>query len=185
MLQTILSSFLLVALSEMGDKTQLLALSLAARFKKPWPVMGGILVATLLNHSLASYAGNWISSVFHPDLLRYLLGVSFIVFGLWTLFPDAMVKKEEASDAGAFLTAAFLFFLAEMGDKTQLVTVALSARYHSVFSVTAGTTLGMLASDSLAVFLGEKLAEKFPMVWIRRVAAALFFLFGLFRLFRL
>ncbi len=179
MLQTILSSFLLVAVSEMGDKTQLLAFSLAARFKKPWPIMAGIFVATILNHGLASYSGQWISNAFRQDILGYILGASFIAFGFWTLRPDTLDEKESNPRFGAFATTAVLFFLAEMGDKTQLATVALGARYQSALAVTFGTTMGMLATDGLAVFLGERLAEKVQMVYVRWIAAALFFIFGI------
>jgi len=179
MLQSILNSFLLVAVSEMGDKTQLLAFSLAARFKKPWPVMGGILVATLLNHGLASYFGEWISQAFRPDILGYSVGAAFIAFGFWTLKPDSLDEKPHHPKLGAFVTTTILFFLAEMGDKTQLATVALGAQYQSALLVTFGTTMGMLATDGLAVFLGEKLAEKVQMAYVRWIAAGLFFLCGL------
>lgn len=179
MFHAVFDSFLLVAVSEMGDKTQLLAFSLAARFKKPWPVMAGILVATLLNHALAAWAGEWVSSIVRPDVMGLVLGISFIGFGVWTLFPDRLEDPERQHRFGPFLTTAVLFFLAEMGDKTQLATVALGARFQSAVTVTAGTTLGMLVTDGLAVFLGEKLAERIQMKWIRRIAAALFFIFGL------
>ncbi len=184
MFHVILSSFLLVAASEMGDKTQLLAFSLAVRFKKPWPIMGGIFVATIFNHALAAYAGQWISHVLRQDILGYMLGASFIAFGFWTLHPDSLDTKEKHPQFGAFLTTVVLFFLAEMGDKTQLATIALGARYQSVVEVTIGTTMGMLATDGLAVFLGEKMAEKVPLKWIRWIAAGVFFLFGLFSLRR-
>jgi Ca2+/H+ antiporter, TMEM165/GDT1 family len=147
-MEAIVSSFLLVAASEMGDKTQLLAFSLAARFRKPWVVMAGILAAT------------------------------FIAFGLWTLKPDTLEESEKPPRFGPFLTTVVLFFLAEMGDKTQLATVAMAARYHSVLQVTTGTTLGMMFSDGLAVFLGDKLAGRVQMKWLRWIAASLFFLFG-------
>lgn len=178
MFHAVLSSFLLVAVSEMGDKTQLLAFSLAARFKKPWTVMAGILVATLLNHALASWAGEWISRVVRPDVMAYVLGASFIGFGVWTLFPDRLEESNQKHRFGPFATTAVLFFLAEMGDKTQLATIALGARFQSALAVTAGTTLGMLTTDGLAVFLGEAIAERVQMKWIRRSAAILFFLFG-------
>lgn len=178
MIQSVLNSFLLVAVSEMGDKTQLLAFSLAARFKKPWPVMGGILVATLLNHGLASYSGEWISHAFRPDILGYSVGAAFIAFGFWTLKPDSLDEKAHHPKLGAFVTTAILFFLAEMGDKTQLATVALGAQYQSALLVTFGTTMGMLATDGLAVFLGETLAEKVQWTYVRWIAAGLFFVFG-------
>jgi putative Ca2+/H+ antiporter (TMEM165/GDT1 family) len=183
-IESILSSFFLVAVSEMGDKTQLLAFSLATRFRKPWAIMAGILVATLLNHGLASSLGSWISAHVPARAMAAILAVTFVAFGLWTLVPDTLEEGERTARAGAFLTTTVLFFLAEMGDKTQLATVALAARYESVLRVTVGTTLGMLASDGLAVFLGERLAGKVSMRWIRWVAASLFFLFGAVSLWR-
>jgi putative Ca2+/H+ antiporter (TMEM165/GDT1 family) len=178
-LEIIASSFLLVAASEMGDKTQLLAFSLATRYRRPWTILAGILVATVLNHGLASGAGSWIASEVPPRLLAGLLAVTFIAFGLWTLRPDTLEEGRGPERFGPFVTTVVLFFLAEMGDKTQLATVALAARFGSVVLVTVGTTLGMLAADGLAVFAGERLAERIPMAWLRRAAAALFLLFGL------
>jgi putative Ca2+/H+ antiporter (TMEM165/GDT1 family) len=177
--QAIVSSFLLVAASEMGDKTQLLAFSLASRYRRPWVVLGGILAATILNHALASAAGAWVSAHVPPRVLAAALAATFIGFGLWTLKPDTLDEKPADDRLGPFLTTTVLFFLAEMGDKTQLATVALAARYHSVLLVTTGTTLGMLASDGLAVFLGERLAARAQLRAVRVAAAALFFLFGL------
>lgn len=182
MLETIFSSFALVAASEMGDKTQLLAFSLAARFKKPWPVLAGIFVATIANHALASFAGQWVSHIFNQTALEYVLGVSFIAFGFWTLMPDSLDDEAKHPKLDPFLTTTVLFFLAEMGDKTQFATIALGARFQSFWLVTIGTTLGMMVTDGLAVFLGEKLAEKVSMVWMRRFAAFLFFLFGVLSL---
>jgi putative Ca2+/H+ antiporter (TMEM165/GDT1 family) len=176
--QAVAGSFALVAISEMGDKTQLLAFSLAARFRKPVPILGGILVATILNHALASSMGQWLSNRIPASLLEFILAATFIGFGIWTLRPDKMDDTDSSPQFGAFLTTAFLFFLAEMGDKTQLATVALAARYHSVVSVTIGTTTGMMLTDGLAVFLGEKLAGGPLMKWIRWAAAALFMVFG-------
>ncbi len=178
-LETIGGSFLLVAASEMGDKTQLLAFSLAARYRRPWTVLGGILLATVLNHALAATAGSWIAAQVPPRVMAVLLGATFVGFGLWTLKPDTLEESREPSGLGPFLTTVILFFLAEMADKTQLATVALAARYRSVVRVTIGTTLGMLATDGLAVFLGERLARRVQMRWIRVGAAALFFVFGL------
>jgi Ca2+/H+ antiporter, TMEM165/GDT1 family len=178
MLKITLASLVVVALSEMGDKTQLLAFSLAARFKRPWLVMGGIFVATILNHGLASYFGAWISSIVSQRVLTILLAVSFFAFGLWTLKPDRLEESKRETGLGAFVTTTVLFFLIEIGDKTQLATVALAAKYKSVLWVTIGTTAGMLIADGLVVFLGDKLAQKIPMVTIRRVAAGLFFVLG-------
>jgi len=178
MLETIASSFLLVAASEMGDKTQLLAFSLASRYRRPWVVMAGILTATLLNHGLASTVGAWVASSVPPRVLAGLLAATFIGFGIWTLKPDTLDESRKPDRFGPFVTTTVLFFLAEMADKTQLATVALAARYQSVLLVTLGTTLGMLASDGLAVFLGQKLAARVQLRWIRVAAASLFFLFG-------
>ncbi len=177
-LQAIVSSFLLVAASEMGDKTQLLAFSLAARFRRPWAIMAGIFVATVLNHGLASSLGGWISTVVPHHLLAYLLAATFIGFGLWSLRPDTLEEARGPERFGAFATTVVLFFLAEMGDKTQLATVALAAEFRSVVTVTIGTTLGMLAADGLAVFLGGRLAAGVQLKWVRWTAAALFFGFG-------
>jgi putative Ca2+/H+ antiporter (TMEM165/GDT1 family) len=178
MLQAILSSFSLVAVSEMGDKTQLLAFSLAARYKKPWLVMAGIFVATVLNHALASAVGEWAAVQITPRFLAGALGVTFIIFGIWTLKPDTLEEKKRHPMLGPFLTTAVLFFFAEMGDKTQFATVALGARFHSVVAVTLGTTFGMMVADGLAVFLGEELAEHVSMKKMRWVAAGLFIAFG-------
>jgi putative Ca2+/H+ antiporter (TMEM165/GDT1 family) len=178
-IETVVSSFLLVAVSEMGDKTQLLAFSLATRFRRPWAIMAGILVATVANHGLASSLGSWVSSNVPPRVMAGVLAASFIGFGLWTLKPDTLDEEKGPERFGAFLTTLVLFFLAEMGDKTQLATVALAAQFRSALLVTVGTTLGMMATDGLAVFLGDRLAAKVQMKAIRWVAASLFFVFGL------
>jgi putative Ca2+/H+ antiporter (TMEM165/GDT1 family) len=177
-LETLASSFVLVAASEMGDKTQLLAFSLAARYRRPWTVLGGILLATVLNHALAATAGAWVAAQIPPRLMAALLGATFVAFGVWTLRPDTLEEERGHERFGPFLTTTVLFFLAEMGDKTQLATVALAARYSSVVAVTAGTTAGMLAADGLAVFLGERLAARVQLRWVRVAAASLFFAFG-------
>jgi putative Ca2+/H+ antiporter (TMEM165/GDT1 family) len=176
--RAVASSFALVAASEMGDKTQLLAFSLAGRFRKPWTIMAGILVATVANHALASTVGVWIASRVSPRLMAGILAATFIAFGLWTLRPDTLDEKEGAGRGGPFLTTVVLFFLAEMGDKTQLATVALAARYHSLLAVTCGTTLGMLVADGLAVAVGDRLATRVQSRWVRVAAASLFFVFG-------
>lgn len=172
------NSFLLVFVGEMGDKTQLLSLILAARYQKPWTILGGVLVATLLNHALASLAGAWLSGLLSPQSLAITLGVFFLLFALWILVPDKDDGLEPKPHLSVFVTTAVAFFFAEMGDKTQLATVALGARYHDVTLVTVGTTAGMLASNALAVFLGPKLLSKVPMQWVRRFAALLFAVFG-------
>ncbi len=176
--QAILSSFALVAASEMGDKTQLLAFTLASRFRRPWAVMAGIFVATVANHALASSAGVWVSSHVQHRLMTAILAVTFIGFGLWTLRPDKLDQDDKPSRFGPFLTTMVLFFLAEMGDKTQLATAALGAEFQSAITVTIGTTLGMTASDGLAVFLGGRLGHRVQGRWLRLVAAVLFFAFG-------
>lgn len=175
-------SFGLVVASEMGDKTQLLALVLALRFEKPVVVMLGILVATLLNHGLATAVGGWIGSQFAPESVKLVLAIIFLAFAAWLLVPDKMDEEEttKAKEKGtnAFLVTTVLFFLAEMGDKTQLATVALGARFQAPVLVTIGTTLGMLVADGLAVVFGERLIKVIPMKAIRIASALLFAVFG-------
>ncbi len=178
-LSVIFSSFFLVAISEMGDKTQLLAFALATRFKTPWTIMAGILTATLLNHGLASWGGSWVSDHIPDSILRWLLSATFIGFGLWILIPDKDDQRQSSHRFGPFLTTTVSFFLAEMGDKTQLATVALGARFQSVVAVTIGTTLGMLVADGFAVLVGEKFADKIPLRYVRWSASASFIVFGL------
>jgi len=173
------SSFAVVALAEMGDKTQLIAFSLATRYRRPWTVMLGILLATLLNHALAATAGVWLARLIQPWALALLLGVTFIGFGVWALFPDTAEEPGQRPGWGPLLSTIVIFFLAEMGDKTQLATVALGARYASTALVTAGTTAGMLAADGAAVFAATRLDRVVPLRWVRLVAAGLFFIFGL------
>jgi putative Ca2+/H+ antiporter (TMEM165/GDT1 family) len=176
----VVASFVLVALSELGDKTQLLAFSLAARYRRPWAVMGGILVATLANHALASTAGAWVAGLVPPRILGLVLGLSFIGFGLWTLHPDSLTPDDRPPRFGPFFTTVVTFFLAEMGDKTQLATAALAARFGTPLMVSVGTTAGMLVTDGLAVFAGQKLAPHVQHPAIRWTAAALFVGFGVF-----
>lgn len=171
----------IVALAEMGDKTQLLAFVLAARFKRPLPIIGGILVATLFNHGLAGALGAWITEVLGAEVLRWVLGLSFLAMAIWTMIPDE-IEEEEARAAqrfGVFGATLVTFFLAEMGDKTQLATVAMAAHFGAPAVVVVGTTLGMLIADVPAVFIGDKLAAKVPMKLVHYVAAALFALLGL------
>jgi putative Ca2+/H+ antiporter (TMEM165/GDT1 family) len=177
-MEIVLSSFALVAIGEMGDKTQLLAFSLASRYRRPWVIMAGILLATTLNHALASWVGAWVSTTVPPRVMAGVLAATFIAFGLWTLRPDRFEEGSRSDRFGPFLTTTVLFFIAEMADKTQLATVALAARYQALVLVTVGTTLGMLASNGLAVFLGDRIAARVQMKWIRIVAATLFFAFG-------
>jgi len=169
-----------VALAEIGDKTQLLAFLLAARFKKPLPIILGILVATLVNHGLAGALGAWITAMLSPEVLRWVLGASFLGMAAWTLIPDK-IEDEEAQVAqrfGVFGATLITFFLAEMGDKTQVATVALAAHYAQPLMVVIGTTLGMLIADVPAVFVGDKLATRIPMKLVHGVAAALFAVLG-------
>ena len=179
-MQAVLNSFILVFISEMGDKTQLLALVLTARFKKPWPIMAGIFVATILNHALASYAGSYFMNYFAPETLRWILCLAFIGFGLWMLIPDKEEDLSQNNKWGPFITTTVAFFFAEMGDKTQLATVALGAQYAAPVAVTLGTTFAMLAADGLAVFLGHKFTDKISMKWVHRMASLLFIGFGIY-----
>ena len=178
-LTALVSSFVVVVLAEMGDKTQLIALALGLRYRRPWPVMVGILVATLVNHALAAALGMWGATRFSETTLAWVLGLGFIAFGVWTLIPDSADTPAEGRRWGPLLTTAVVFFFAEMGDKTQLATMALGARFASTVPVTAGTTAGMLVADGLAVFGGALFADRIPITLFRRVAAALFFGFGL------
>lgn len=169
-----------VALAEIGDKTQLLAFILAARFKKPVPIIAGILLATLVNHGLAGALGAWITATISPNVLRWILGVSFIAMAAWTLIPDKIEDEETqvAQKLGVFGATLVTFFLAEMGDKTQIATVAMAAHYPDPMLVVAGTTLGMLIADVPAVFVGDKLAGKIPMKLVHSIAAGMFAVLG-------
>ena len=184
-MEAFLTSTLLVALAEIGDKTQLLSFVLAARLRRPVAIIAGIFVATLANHGLAGWAGAWVATFFSPETLRWMVGIAFIVFGLWTLKPDELGDDEapQAGHASAFMTTLVAFFLAEMGDKTQFATIALAARYaESLLWVIGGTTLGMMAANAPAVLIGEKLAHKLPLKAIRWTAAAVFAATGLMML---
>ena len=179
-MESLLVSTGVVALAEIGDKTQLLAFILAARFKKPLPIILGILVATIVNHGLAGALGAWITATVSPEVLRWVLGLSFIGMAIWTLVPDKIEEEETqvAQRFGVFGATLITFFLAEMGDKTQIATVAMAAHYASPLLVVAGTTLGMLIADVPAVFVGDKLANKIPMKLVHSIAAAIFALMG-------
>jgi putative Ca2+/H+ antiporter (TMEM165/GDT1 family) len=179
-MESLLVSTGVVALAEIGDKTQLLAFILAARFKKPLPIVAGIFVATVINHGLAGALGAWITSTVSPDILRWILGASFIGMAIWTLIPDKIEDEETqiASKLGVFGATLITFFLAEMGDKTQIATIAMAAHYPNPLWVVAGTTLGMLIADVPAVFVGDKLAAKIPMKLVHSIAAAIFALLG-------
>jgi Ca2+/H+ antiporter, TMEM165/GDT1 family len=176
MLEALLVSTAVVAVGELGDKTQLLSLVLAARFQKPWPIVAGILVATLANHALAGLAGNWVRSVVPEDVLRWLLALSFFAVAAWALKPDKLDDDDAppASRWGVFAATTVAFFIAEIGDKTQIATVMLAARFESLAAVVLGTTLGMLIVNVPTVFLGNAASAKIPFRLVRIVAAALF-----------
>lgn len=180
-MESLLVSTGVVALAEIGDKTQLLAFILAARFKKPIPIIAGILVATLLNHGLAGALGAWITASISAEVLRWVLGLSFVGMAIWTMIPDEIEEEETkiAKRFGVFGATLITFFLAEMGDKTQVATVAMAAHYAAPLLVVIGTTLGMLIADVPAVFVGDKLAAKIPMKLVHSVAAAIFALLGI------
>jgi putative Ca2+/H+ antiporter (TMEM165/GDT1 family) len=173
-----------IALGEIGDKTQLLALLLAARFRKPVPIVLGILVATLANHLLAGAVGTWITTVLGPQILRWAVGLGFIGMAVWIMIPDKIDDDDAALPArfGAFGATVIAFFLAEMGDKTQIATVALAARFDNLFAVVAGTTLGMLIADVPAVFIGDQAAKKIPMKLVHAIAALMFAVLGVLAL---
>ena len=169
-----------VALAEVGDKTQLLSFLLAAKFRRPIPIILGILVATLLNHGLAGAVGTWITALLSPEVLRWVLGLSFIAMAAWMLIPDEVdAPSNELVRFGVFGTTLIAFFLAEMGDKTQVATVALAAQYGDFLWVVLGTTLGMMIANVPAVYLGERIAQRMPVRLVHAVAAAVFALLGL------
>lgn len=163
----------------MGDKTQLLSLVLISCYKKPWTILAGVTVATLLNHALASWLGGFVASQISPDILKWSLASTFFIFAGWILIPDKEGEVKPLGKFGVFITTLIAFFIAEMGDKTQLATIALGARFNDTVSVTIGTTAGMIASNALAIFLGEKLLKKIPMKWVRIFTCLLFIIFGI------
>ncbi len=168
-----------MALAEIGDKTQLLAFILAARFRRPWPIIAGILIATLANHAFAGALGAWITTVIGPVWLRWILGLGFIAMALWTLIPDKFEEGDARMDRfGVFGTTLVAFFIAEMGDKTQIATVALAAQYKAFLPVVAGTTLGMMIANAPAVLLGDRIAHRMPVTLVHRVAAVIFAVLG-------
>jgi putative Ca2+/H+ antiporter (TMEM165/GDT1 family) len=169
----------IVALAEIGDKTQLLAFILAAKFKKPIPIIFGILIATLVNHGLAGAIGEWLTSLATPQTMGLILGISFIAMALWTLIPDKFDEADaKLAHFGIFGTTLVAFFLAEMGDKTQVATVALAAKYQTLLPVVAGTTLGMMIANVPAVFVGKQIAQKMPVKLVHSIAAAIFAVLG-------
>ena len=177
-----LISTAIVALAEMGDKTQLLALLLAARFRKPIPILLAILLATLLNHGISAVLGQWITTVLSPDVLLWIVSLGFIAMALWMLVPDQLDDETDSINKwqkyGVFGATFVLFFLAEIGDKTQVATIALAARFDSIFWVMAGTTVGMMIANAPAVFIGDKLADKIPISLIHKIGASIFLLIG-------
>ena len=183
-MEALLISTGVVALAEIGDKTQLLAFILAARFKKPYPIIAGILCATIINHGLAGALGAWITTVISPQTLRWILGVSFIGMAIWTLIPDKIEEEQTqiAKKWGVFGATLITFFFAEMGDKTQIATVALAASYAAPVMVVIGTTLGMMIADVPAVFVANKFADKIPMKLVHSIAAGIFALLGVLTL---
>jgi len=184
LMEAFLTSTAVVALAEIGDKTQLLAILLATRLRKPWQIVLGILAATIANHFLAALVGSRAAAFLDSPGFRYLIALSFIAMAAWTLIPDKLAEQGEERPArsGAFVTTAIAFFLVEMGDKTQIATVALGARFHDVVAVTAGTTLGMMIANVPAVFLGNELIRRVPLGLVRGIAAALFLVIGLWLL---
>ena len=177
----------IVALGEIGDKTQLLALILAARYRAPRPIIAGIFVATLANHAAAAALGAWLTRVIDPIWMRWILGASFIAVALWMLVPDRAdddLHAEHTSRAGVFWITTVAFFLAEMGDKTQIATVMLAARFNDLIAVTAGTTLGMMIANVPAVLLGDRVVKLVPVQWVHRIAAVVFAVIGVTVLFQ-
>ncbi|MGB8695134.1 MULTISPECIES: TMEM165/GDT1 family protein [Acinetobacter] len=178
----LLISTAIVALAEMGDKTQLLALLLAARFRKPVPILFAILLATLLNHGISAVLGQWITTVLSPDVLLWIVSIGFIAMALWMLVPDELEDETDNINKwqkyGVFGATFVLFFLAEIGDKTQVATVALAARFDSVFWVMLGTTIGMMIANAPVVFVGNKLADKLPIPLIHKIGASIFLIIG-------
>ena len=178
-MEALLTSFSLVAIAEIGDKTQLLSFVLAARLRAPLPIIAGIFVATIFNHALAGSVGVWLAQLISPQWLPWITGSVFIAFGLWTLKPDTLDDEPKLHPAGAFVTTVIAFFIAEMGDKTQLATIALGAQFHgALLAVVVGTTLGMLLANIPAVIIGDRLATRLPLKQIRWFAAALFIATG-------
>lgn len=183
-MEALLTSTAVVALAEIGDKTMLLAIVLAARLRAPWQILAGIFAATIVNHALAALLGSEVAGLIDAPWFRIAVALGFIAMAAWTLVPDKLDDGEEGftQRGSAFLTTAVAFFLVEMGDKTQIATIALGAQYHNVLAVAAGTTLGMMLANGPAVFLGEELVKRVSLKATRTVAALLFLLLGLWQL---
>ncbi|HKP67087.1 MAG TPA: TMEM165/GDT1 family protein [Casimicrobiaceae bacterium] len=179
MLTAFFVSVAAIAIGEIGDKTQLLALMLAARYRQPWPIVAGIFCATLANHALAGIFGNWVRHAINPEILRYAIAIAFFIVAVWALRPDKLEgEPQRASRSSVFAVTTLAFFLAEMGDKTQIATAVLAARYDALIAVIAGTTLGMLVADAPVVFAGKMAADRIPFAALRKVAAGIFFVMG-------
>lgn len=179
MVEAFLVSTGIVALAEIGDKTQLLTLVLAARHRRPWPIVAGIFVATLANHALAGALGSWLTGVLGLNAMRWILGVSFLAMAAWMLVPDKLDDDgPKPPPGGVFLSTTILFFLVEMGDKTQVATVALAARFDALAAVVVGTTLGMMIANAPVAFFGDALAKRVPVRIVHGVAAAVFAALG-------
>lgn len=182
-MEATLSSFLLVALGEIGDKTQLLSLALILKFRKPWPILAGVVIATLLNHGVSVWFGDWLAGTVPMEWMRWILGISFIALGLWMLIPDDDEEISNEPKYGPFLTALVLFFIAEIGDKTQLATVALAVQFKDQFwPVLTGSTLGMIAANLPVIWLGHQFASEKLETWAHRISALLFVGFGVWAL---
>lgn len=177
-MQAFLISISTVAIAEMGDRTQLLSMLLAARFRKPWPIIAGILIATIANHALAALVGVEFAKYLTPFVLDLVVGISLLGMAIWTLIPDKIDEDAKLAKRGAFAATLIAFFIAEMGDKTQIATAALAAGYHNLFEVVAGSTLGMMIANVPAVFLGHSFAARLPMRAIHIGAAILFAVLG-------
>ena len=181
MIEAWLVSIGIVALAEIGDKTQLLTLVLAARYRRPWPIVAGIFVATLVNHGIAGAVGAWLTRTIGPDAMRWILGISFVAMAAWMLVPDKLDEDDSAERrlGGVFLSTLVLFFLVEIGDKTQIATVALAARFDSLLAVVMGTTIGMILANAPVAFFGEALAKRLPVRTVHVVAAVVFAALGI------
>ena len=183
-MEAFLISTSIVALAEMGDKTQLLSLVLAARFRKPWPIVWGIMAATLVNHAMAGAVGSFITTLLSPEVLRWVLAASFLAMAVWMLIPDKLDEDDQPKSPkyGVFATTVVLFFLAEMGDKTQIATVALGAQYQPLVAVVAGTTLGMMLANAPVVFFGDAITKRVPIRVVHLIAAVIFAVLGVLAL---
>ena len=179
-MEALFASIALVALAEIGDKTQLLSLALAAKYKRPIPILAGIAIATLLNHALAGALGAWVTGVVGPEVLQIILALSFLAMAAWMLVPDKLDLAEATGRFGVLATTTVAFFLVEMGDKTQVATVALAAKYSAFYTVVAGTTVGMLLANAPVVVFGERLLRRLPVRLVQLIAAMVFAVLGVF-----